>query len=152
MVKKCFPLLLQAAKIMWFSSITQVKGVIERFGLRRYALFSDALKMIWRNKKLVTKCFPLLRLAAKVMWISSITQVIDVKVQFGLRRYASFSDALTIRWDEEITKRKKWWQKCFHFYCWQQILVHNSGNRCDRTVRIAALCIVFRCAYNEMEK
>ena len=32
------------------------------------------------------------------------------------------------------------------------IFVHNSGNRCDRTVRFAALCIVFRCAYDEMEK
>ena len=47
-----------------FSSITGVIGVIEQFGLRCYALFSDALTMRWRNKKLVTKCFPLLLLAA----------------------------------------------------------------------------------------
>ena len=71
--------------------------MIEQFGLRRYASFLDALTMRWRNKKLVTKIFPLLLLAAN-------------------------------------------------------LIVHNSGNRCDRTVRFAALCIVFRCAYDEMEK
>ena len=32
------------------------------------------------------------------------------------------------------------------------IFVHNSGNSCDRTVWFAALCIVFRCAYDEMEE
>ena len=32
------------------------------------------------------------------------------------------------------------------------IFDHNSGNSCDRTVRFLALCIVLRCAYNEMEK
>ena len=50
-----------------FSSITRVIGVIEQFGLRRYASFSDALTMRRRNKKLVTKNFPLLLLAAKIM-------------------------------------------------------------------------------------
>ena len=50
-----------------FSSITGVIGVIEQFGLRRYALFSDALTMRWRNKNLVTKIFPVLLLAAKIM-------------------------------------------------------------------------------------
>ena len=44
-----------------------VIGVIEQFGLRRYASFSDALTLRWRNKKLVTKMFPLLLLAAKIM-------------------------------------------------------------------------------------
>ena len=37
-----------------FSSVTRVIGVIEPFGLRRYASFSDALSMRWRNKQLVT--------------------------------------------------------------------------------------------------
>ena len=46
--------------------------------------------------KLVTFFFPLLLLAAKIMVFSSITQVIGVIEQFGLRRYASFSDALTM--------------------------------------------------------
>ena len=127
-----------------FSSITRVKGVIEQFGLRRYASFSDALTMRWRNKKLVTKFFSTFTAGSK---FSSITQVIGVIEQFGLRRYASFSDALTMRW-----RNKKLVTKFFPFYCWQQIFVHNSGNRCDRTVRFAALCIVFRCAYDEMEK
>ena len=69
--------------------------MIEQFGLRRYALFSDALTMRWRNKKLVTKFFPLLLLAEN---FPSITRVIGVIEQFGLRRYALFSDALTLRW------------------------------------------------------
>ena len=90
-----FPLLLLAAKIMWFSSITQVTGVIEQFGLRRYASFSDALTMRWRNKKLVTNIFSTFTAGSK---ISSITRVIGVIEQFGLRRYASFIDALTTRW------------------------------------------------------
>ena len=79
---------------------------------------------------------------------SAIIRVISVIEQFGLRRYASFSDTLTMRWRNKklVTKKK------FHFYCWQQIVVHNSGKRCDRTVRFAALCIVNRCAYDEMEK
>ena len=47
-----------------FSSITRVIGVIEQFGLRRYASLTDALTMRWRNKKLVTKIFPLLLLVA----------------------------------------------------------------------------------------
>ena len=47
-----------------FSSITRVIGVIEQFGLRRYASFSDALTMRCRNKQLVTTFFPLLLLAA----------------------------------------------------------------------------------------
>ena len=64
MVTKNFPLLLLAAKIMRFSSITHVIGVIEQFGLRPYESFSDALTMRWRNKKMVTKIFPLLLLAA----------------------------------------------------------------------------------------
>ena len=103
LVIKNFPLTLLAAKIMWFSSITQVIGVTEQFGLRRYALFSGALTMRWRNKKLATKFFPLLLLAAKIMWFSSITQVIGVIEQFGLRRYASFWDALTmIWWNKEL--------------------------------------------------
>ena len=38
--------------------------MIEQFGLRRYASFADALKVRWRNKKIVTKVFPLLLLAA----------------------------------------------------------------------------------------
>ena len=67
--------------------------------------------------------------------------------QFGLQRYASFSDALTMRW-----RNKKLVTKNFHFYCWQQIFVHNSGNKCDRTIQFEALCIVNRCAYDEMEK
>ena len=50
-----------------FWSITRVIGVIEEFDSRRYASFSDALMMRWRNKKLVTKNFPLLLLAAKIM-------------------------------------------------------------------------------------
>ena len=50
-----------------FWSITRVKGVIEQFSLRRYELFSDALTMRWRNKTLLTKHFPLLLLAAKIM-------------------------------------------------------------------------------------
>ena len=32
------------------------------------------------------------------------------------------------------------------------IFVHNSGNTCDGTVWFAALYIVFRCAYDEMEE
>ena len=70
------------------------------------------------------------------MLFSSITQVICVIEQFGLRRYASFSDALTMRW-----RNKKLVTKFFHFYCWQQnnvIFVHNSGNMFDRTVRFVA--------------
>ena len=119
--------------------------MIEQFGLRRYASFLDALTMRWRNKKLVTIFFSTFTAGSK---FSSITQVIGVIEQFGLRRYALFaSDALTMRW-----RNKNMVTKFFHFYCWQQILVHNSGNRCDRTVRFAALCIVFRCAYDEMEK
>ena len=59
--------------------------MLEQYGLQRYALFSDALTMIWRNKKMVTI-------------FSSVTQVMGVIEQFGLRRYASFSDALTMRW------------------------------------------------------
>ena len=74
--------------------------MIEQFGLRRYALFSDALTMRWRNKKLVTKIFSTFTAGSKN----------------------------------------------------NMIFVHISGNRCDRTVRFAALCIVFRCAYDEMEK
>ena len=85
---------------------------------------------------------PLLLLATK-----SIIQFIVVIEQFGLWRYASISDVLTMRW-----RNKKLVTKNFHFYCWQQIFVHNSGKRCDRTVRFAALCNVFRCAYDEMEK
>ena len=50
-----------------FSSITGVIGVIEQFGLRRYALFSDALTMRWKNRNLGTKIFPVLLLAAKIM-------------------------------------------------------------------------------------
>ena len=69
-----------------FSAIIRVISVIEQFGLRRYASFSDTLTMRWRNKKLVTKkkfhfaltmrwrnkilvtkFFPLLLLAAKIM-------------------------------------------------------------------------------------
>ena len=72
--------------------------MLEQFGFRRYASFSNVLTMRWRNKKLVTKKFPLLLLAAKIMRFSSITQVIGVIKQFGLRRYASFSDALTMMW------------------------------------------------------
>ena len=71
--------------------------MMEQFGLRRYALFSDALTMRWRNKKMVTKKFPLLLLAAKIMRFLSITKVIGVIVQFGLRRYGSFSDARTMK-------------------------------------------------------
>ena len=71
--------------------------------------------------------------------------------QFRLRRYASFSDALTMRW------RNKKLVKCFFstFTVGSKnnvIFVHNSAKRCDRTVRFAALCIVCRCAYDEMEK
>ena len=72
--------------------------MIEQFGLRRYASFSDALTMRWGNKKLVTKNFPLLLLATKIMRFSSITHIIGVIEQFGLRRYALFSDVLTMRW------------------------------------------------------
>ena len=73
--------------------------MIEHFGFRRYASFSDALTMRWKNKKLVRKNFPLLLLAAKIV-----------------------------------------------------IFVHNPGNRCDRKVWFAALCIVIRCAYDQMEE
>ena len=71
--------------------------------------------------------------------------------QFGLRRYASFSDALTMRW----RNKKIGDQNVSTFTAGSKnnvIFVHNTGNRCDRTVRFAALCIVFRCAYDEMEK
>ena len=102
MVTKFFPLLLLAAKIMCFSSITQVIGVIEQFGLRRYASFSDALTMRWRNKQLVTIFFSTFTAGSK---FSSITRVIGVIEQFGLRCYASFSDALTMIWRN---KNKNW--------------------------------------------
>ena len=69
--------------------------MIEQFGLRRYASFSDALTMRWRNKKLGDKIFSTFTAGSK-FW--SITRVICVLEQFGLRRYASFSDALTMRW------------------------------------------------------
>ena len=69
--------------------------MIEQFGLRCYASFSDALTIRWRNKKVVTKIFFTFTAGSK---FSSITRVIDVIEQFGLRRYASFSDALTMRW------------------------------------------------------
>ena len=78
-----------------FSYITRVKGVIEQFGLRRYASLTYALTMRWRNKKMLTKFFPLLPLGIK-FW--SIPRVIGVMEQLGLRCYASFSDALTMRW------------------------------------------------------
>ena len=67
--------------------------------------------------------------------------------QFGLQRYASFSDALTMR-----LRNKKLVTKYFPFLLLAANNVHNSSNRCDRTVRFAALCIVFRCAYDEMEE
>ena len=66
--------------------------------------------------------------------------------QFDFGRYASFTDALTMRW-----RNKKLGQFFFPLL----LLAANFGysdNRCDRTVRFAALCIVFRCAYDEMEK
>ena len=81
--------------------ITHVIGVIEQFGSLRYALFSDALTMRWRNIKLLTKKNPFLLLAAKIMWFSSITQVIGVIEQFGLRRYASISEVLTMSWSNK---------------------------------------------------
>ena len=65
--------------------------------------------------------------------------------QFGLRRYALFSDALTVIW-----RNKKNCDKTFSTFTAGSksnvIFVHNSGNRCDRTVWFAALCIVCRCA------
>ena len=69
--------------------------MIEQFGLRRYASFSDALTMRWKSKKLVTKKNSTFTAGSKFL---SITRVIGVIEQFGLRRYASFSDALTMRW------------------------------------------------------
>ena len=93
----------QAAKIMRFSSIISsqfrqnslVCGVIDRFQIR----FGLDRKM----NKLITKFFPLLLLATK-----SIIRFIVVIEQFGLWRYASFSDALTMRW-----KKKKLVTKIF---------------------------------------
>ena len=71
--------------------------------------------------------------------------------QFGLRRYALFSDALTMRWRNKILLTKK--NSTFTAGSKNNVIfVHNSRNRCDRTVRFAELCIVFRCAYDEMEK
>ena len=69
--------------------------MIEQFDLRRYASFSDALTMRWRNKKIGDKNFSTFTAGSK-FW--SITRVIGVIEQFGFRRYASFSDALTMRW------------------------------------------------------
>ena len=67
--------------------------MIEQFGLRRYASFSDALTMRWRNKKFGDKIFSTVTAGSK---FSSITRVIGVIEQFGLRRYASLTDALTM--------------------------------------------------------
>ena len=69
-------------------------------------------------------------------------------MMFGLRRYPSLSDALTMRW-----RNKKNGDTNFTTF--------TAGNKfssitrvigVDRTVRFAALCIVYRCAYDEMEK
>ena len=61
--------------------------------------------------------------------------------QLGLRRYASLTGALTMRW-----RNKKNVDKMFSTFTAGSknnvIFVHNSRNRCDRTVRFAALCIV----------
>ena len=122
--------------------------MIEQFGLRRFASFSDALTMRWRNKKIVDKTFSTFTAGSK-FW--SITQVIGVIGQFGLRRYASLTDALTMIWRNKKNVDKK----ISIFTAGSKnnvIFVHNSGNRCDRTIRFAALCIVNRCAYDEMEK
>ena len=69
--------------------------MIEQFGLRRYASFSDSLTTRCRNKQLVTIFFSTFTAGSK---FSSISHVIGLIEQFGLRRYASLLDALTIKW------------------------------------------------------
>ena len=61
-----------------------------------------------------------------------------------------FSDALTMKW------RNKTLVTFFSTFTAGSksnvIFIHTSGDRCDRTVRFAALCIVFSCAYDDVEK
>ena len=68
--------------------------------------------------------------------------------QFGLRHYASFSDALTMRW-----RNKKNGETNFStFTAGSKFSSITRVIGMDRTVWFAALCIVFRCAYDEMEE
>ena len=67
---------------------------------------------------------------------SSITRVIGVIKQFGLRRYASLIEALTMRWRNKTLVTKK---STFTAGSKKNVIFdHNSGNRCDRTVRFVA--------------
>ena len=94
------------------------------------------MRLRWdgKNKKIGDKNFPTFTAGSKV---SSITRVIGVIEQFSVRRYASFSDALSMRW-----RNKKLLTFFFSTFTAGNkinvIFVHNSGNRCDRTVRFVA--------------
>ena len=60
-------------------------------------------------------------------------------------------NALTMRW-----RNKKIGDKFFSTFTDGSkdnvIFAHNPSNRCDRKVWFAALCIVIRCAYDQMEE
>ena len=67
--------------------------------------------------------------------------------EFGLRLFASFTDALTARQKSEKNRR----QKVFRFYCWQHISVNISGHECDKRIWSSVVCIIYGCAYSQIK-